>query len=151
MQHQRRTEECAPRQMPQKTIVNGTDRSSCAVSVLIADDHEPWRSMVRSFLERERQWQVFEACDGLEAVRKAAELHPDVVLLDVGMPGLNGIEAAQKIREVSPDSEIIFLSQQVDEEIVSAALRTGASAYVLKDKMAIGLLPAIRVSLQSTP
>lgn len=137
------------RQAP--TVVDSLRSSSDGIRILLADDHEPWRSVVRSFLEREKQWHVFEARDGLEAVRKAAELRPDVVILDVGMPGLNGIEAAEKIREISSDSQIIFLSQQIDEEIVSNALSTGASAYVLKDKMASGLLPAIRASLQSTP
>jgi CheY-like chemotaxis protein len=66
----------------------------------------------------------FRACDGLQAVRKAAEMRPDIILLDVGMPILNGIEAARKIRQVSPHSKIVFLTQNTDNEVISEALAT---------------------------
>jgi len=117
----------------------------------LADDFEPWRSKVRAFLKREIQWKVFEACDGLEAIRKTVELHPDVVLLDIAMPGLNGIEAAKKIRKLSPDSRIIFLTVVGDEDVMATALRTGAVGYVLKNEMASGLIPAIRACLWAQP
>ena len=125
--------------------------SSARAQLLLADDFEPWRSKVRAFLERKTQWKVFEARDGLEAIRKTVELHPDVVLLDIAMPGLNGIEAAKKIRKLSPDSGIIFLTINGDEDVMATALRTGAVAYVLKDEMVSGLIPAIRASLWAKP
>ena len=96
--------------------------SSGGIHILLADDYEPWRSRVRSFLERQTKYKISEACDGLDAVRKAVELRPDVVLLDISMPGLNGIQAAIKIRELSPDSRIIFLSQERHEDIVATLL-----------------------------
>ena len=122
------------------------------VSILLADDFEPWRSYIRSFLHENTTWNiVFEACDGCEAVQKTVELHPDVVLLDVSMPGLNGIEAAKKIRQLSPDSRIIFLSENADEEVIGAALEAGAVGYVLKREVSTELLPAVQVALQARP
>ena len=73
---------------------------------------------------------IAEASDGLEAVQKSEELKPDLVLLDIGLPKLNGIEAARRIRQLSPNSKIIFLSQVNDSEIVQAGLSTGALGYV---------------------
>jgi DNA-binding NarL/FixJ family response regulator len=131
--------------MPQEPKVIGLHRSSSAgVRILLADDFAPWRSQVRSFLQRETEWKiVFEACDGLEAVQKTVELHPDVVLLDVSMPGLNGIEAASRIRQLSPDSKIVILTQNADEDLRTAALQAGALAYVLKAEMTTELIPAV--------
>lgn len=134
--------------MPQRPGVVESHRSSTdGVRVLLADDYEPWRVQVRSFLERETQWMVFEACDGLEAVQKVEELHPEIVLLDIAMPGLNGIESARRIRRLSLDSKVIFLSEERNDDIVAAALATGAVAYVMKTEMLSGLIPAIRASL----
>ena len=75
------------------------------------------------------------------------ELSPDIVLLDINMPGLNGIEAATRIRRLSQDSRIIFLSQHADEHVIAAALKTGALAYVLKSEIVSRLIPAIRTAL----
>lgn len=103
------------------------------VSILIADDFEPWRSHVRYLMQARPKWYIVgEACDGLETVQKAEELEPDVVILDVAMPGLNGIEAATKIRSLSAKPRIIFVSGFHDEEIRDAALRAGADAYLTK-------------------
>ena len=120
--------------MPQEpTLIEFQRSSSARVRILLADDFAPWRSRLRSFLERTTAWQiVFEARNGVEAVQKTAELHPDVVLLDISMPGLNGIEAARKICELSPDSKIVMLTQNADEDLMAAALKAGALAYVLK-------------------
>ena len=130
MQYRRRKVPLQCRTNPQQW--NFLPSSSARVQILLADDFEPWRSKVRAFLKREIQWKVFEACDGLEAIRKTVELHPDVVLLDIAMPGLNGIEAAKKIRKLSPDSSIIFLTIDEDKDVMATALRTGAVAYVSK-------------------
>jgi DNA-binding NarL/FixJ family response regulator len=137
--------------MPQEPKVIGLHRSSSAgVRILLADDFAPWRSQVRSFLQRETEWKiVFEACDGLEAVQKTVELHPDVVLLDVSMPGLNGIEAASRIRHLSPDSKIVILTQNADEDLRTAALQAGALAYVLKAEMTTELIPAVQEALRT--
>ena len=75
---------------------------------------------------------VAEVGDGLEAVQKAQELKPDLILLDIGLPTLNGLEAADRIRQVAPDARIIFLTQNNDRDVVRAALRAGARGYVLK-------------------
>ena len=84
-------------------------------------------------LQTRPEWQVIaEASDGLEAVQKAEDLKPDLILLDIGLPQLNGIEAARQIRKRSPNSKIIFLSQNSDPDIVRAALSTGALGYVHK-------------------
>ena len=137
--------------MPQKPIIIASHRSSSArVNILLADDFAPWRSELRSFLECETQWMiVFEACNGLEAVQKSMELHPEIVLLDIGMPGLNGIEAARRIHQLSPASKIIILTQNADEDLMTAALQAGALAYVLKAEMATKLIPAIQAALHT--
>jgi len=138
--------------MPQRPSLDDLQRRSFDdASILLVDDSEPWRSNARSFLERETRWTVFEACDGLEAVQMTVELSPDIVLLDINMPGLNGIEAATRIRRLSQDSRIIFLSQHADEHVIAAALKTGALAYVLKSDIVRVLIPAIRIALLAKP
>ena len=93
-------------------------------------------------------WKVIaEAGDGLEAVEKATKLRPDVVLLDIAMPVLNGIEAAKRIKQASPASKIIFLTQDIDGEVRSAALATGAEGWVFKAKAACDLQPAVKAAL----
>jgi len=99
---------------------------------LIVEDHQGLCALLRSLLENETQCVVVgEASDGLQAVQKAQELQPDFVLLDLSLPKLNGMEAARRIRKVSPESKIVFLSQEPDPEIVQTALRLGAG-YLLK-------------------
>lgn len=101
--------------------------------ILLVDDSERWRLSVRLILERTAWFQVVgEASDGVEAVTQATALLPDVVVLDIGMPRLNGIEAAKKIRQACPESKIIFLSQEDDGDVRKAALGTGGLAYLLK-------------------
>jgi DNA-binding NarL/FixJ family response regulator len=119
------------------------------IRVLIVDDYEPWRRFIRlTLLAYERLQVIGEACDGLEAVPKAQELQPDLILLDIGLPHLNGIEAARKIREVSPESKILFVSENRSLDIVEKALSTGASGYVLKADGATELLAAVGAILQ---
>lgn len=115
-----------------------------AIQILIVDDFEHWRNSVRSILKGNPWFRVAgEASDGVEAVAKAAMLHPDIVLLDIGMPRLNGIEAAKRITKACPKSKIIFLTQEDSSDIQSVALDTGAVAYLLKSTAASKLLPAI--------
>ena len=139
--------------MPHKlSVVEFRPSSSAEVRVLLADDFAPWRSHVRSFLQRETKWEIiFDACDGLEAVQKTVELDPDIVLLDVSMPGLNGIEATRRICQLSPNSKVVILTQQEDEDMMTAALQAGALAYVLKAEMSTALIPAVQAALRTRP
>ena len=121
-----------------------------AARILLADDSAPWRSQLRSLLRTKAEWKIiFEACNGLEAVQKTAELNPDVVLLDIGMPGLNGIEAAIIIRDKCPNSRIIFVTENRDRDIREAAISIGASGYIVKADAANELLEAIQSALRN--
>jgi DNA-binding NarL/FixJ family response regulator len=118
------------------------------VEIMIVDDLKEWRLRLRRFLELIPGFRVVaEAADGLEAFEKAAQLFPDIVLLDIGMPILNGIEAAPRIRRASPQSGIIFLTQEDDSDIRAAALATGATAYLLKSTPVSELRHTIEKSL----
>jgi DNA-binding NarL/FixJ family response regulator len=114
------------------------------IRVLVVDDLENWRRQVHSLLQARPAWQVIaEASDGSEAVQKAEELKPDLILLEIGLPKLNGIEAARRIRQRSPSSKIIFLSQNSDLDVVRAVVGTGALGYVRKTDAGRELLPAV--------
>jgi DNA-binding NarL/FixJ family response regulator len=100
-------------------------------------------------LQARPEWQVIsEASNGLDAVQKARDLKPEIILLDIGLPKLNGIEAARRIRQLSPNSKIIFLSQNNDLDMVRAALNTGARGYVRKTDVKRELLPAVDAVLR---
>jgi len=101
--------------------------------VLVVDDHEWWRSYVCAILENHPQWLIVaEASNGLEAVDKALALKPDVILLDLGLPALNGIGTARQILTAVPHARILFLSAHRSPSILKAALSTGAHGYLLK-------------------
>lgn len=118
-------------------------------SVLIVDDYEPWRRFLRLTLALWQQLQVIaEVSDGPEAIQKAEELQPDLILLDIGLPTLNGIEAARRIQEVCPNSKILFVSENRSQDVAREALSTGAGGYVLKSNAAGELLQAIRTVLE---
>jgi DNA-binding NarL/FixJ family response regulator len=117
-------------------------------SILVVDDFEPWRHFVSTTLQKQLTLQIIgEAENGLEAVQKAEQLQPDLILLDIGLPTLNGIEAARRIREVSPTSKILFLSEDRSLDIAEAALSAGAGGYVVKSDAAAELLPAVNAVL----
>ena len=120
--------------------------------ILVADDFGPWRRAVCSMLGTQPELRVVaEAADGVEAVEKAKELKPDLVLLDVGMPRLNGIKASLSISEVSPTSKILFLSGINDPEVAQAALGAGGWAYIRKLNAPTELIPAVLGSLCTSP
>ena len=119
------------------------------VSILVVDDYEPFRQFVASALAQNSELQIIgEISDGLDAVHRAEETQPNLILLDIGLPTLNGIEAACRIRDLSPASKILFFSENRSQEIVEEALRSGAAGYVSKSDAARELLPAIEAVLQ---
>ena len=118
------------------------------IRVLIVDDYEPWRRFTRLALLAHEQLQVVgEASEGLEAVEKAQQLQPDLILLDIGLPKLNGMEAGRRIRDLSPTSKILFVSGNRAWYLAQEALRLGGSGYVVKSGAASELLAAIWVVL----
>lgn len=117
-------------------------------SILIVDDFPDWRTRVREILAAHPEWKIIsEASDGQQAVEEATELQPDIVVLDIALPRLNGIETAKIIRQKSPKSRIVFLAQDHDNEIVKAALRVGQTTYVPKSTAASQLCDAVAASL----
>jgi DNA-binding NarL/FixJ family response regulator len=118
-----------------------------SICILVVDDFEPWRRSVCSMLGARPELQVVgEAADGLEAVKKAQTLKPDLVVLDIGLPNLHGIEAANRIRQVVPSTTILFLTAMKDEDVVKAALCIGQGC-VLKSDAVTELLPAVAAVL----
>ena len=117
-------------------------------TVLVVDDSKDWRLQIRQILQARPQWKIVaEAGDGAEAVRKATDLQPDIILLDIGMPHLNGIEASKIIHQKCPQSKILFVTQDGDADIRNAALQVGALAYLLKTNVGTELLDAITNAL----
>ena len=115
------------------------------VRVLVVEDYAPFLRYIASILARTDDLQVIcEASDGLEAVHKAEELKPDLILLDIGLPTLNGLEAARQIRQLCPESKIIFVSQESDADIVQEALSSGGLGYVVKTMAGGELVAAIK-------
>jgi len=120
-----------------------------SIRILVVEDHEPFRRFVCSTLAKRPEMHIVaEATDGLEAVQKAEELQPDLILFDVGLPKLNGIEAARRIRTVSPESKILFVSQESSADVVQEALRLGALGYVAKTQAGSDLLAAVEALFQ---
>jgi DNA-binding NarL/FixJ family response regulator len=106
-----------------------------AVRILVVDDYALFRQFVVGLLGKRPELQVVgEASDGLEALQKAVELRPDLILLDIGLPSLNGIEVARQMRNLVPESKIIFLTQESSADVVQEALSLGARGYVTKSK-----------------
>jgi DNA-binding NarL/FixJ family response regulator len=131
------------------TIPAKANASNSQVRVLVVDDHEQFHQFVRSALGKMPELKIVgKAFDGLDAVHKAEDLRPDLVLLDIGLPGLNGLDAARRIRTLCPESRILFLSQESSIQVVEAALSLGARGYLIKDDAGDDLLEAIGAVIQ---
>jgi two-component system, NarL family, response regulator NreC len=117
--------------------------------ILLADDHNIVRQGIRKILEDQPDWEVVaEAGDGREAVRQALELRPDIAILDIGMPLLNGIEAASQITRRAPQVKVIILSMHPNEAYITRALQAGAKGYLLKDSADDDLIRAVNLVSQ---
>jgi len=123
--------------------------SRTLVRILVVDDHEPFRQFLHLKLQQRPELQIVgEASDGLEGVQKAKDLQPDLILLDIGLPRLNGIEAAHRIMNFFPNANILFISQVNDAAVIAAAIGNGAKGFVRKLNVNRELLPAIEAVLR---
>lgn len=119
------------------------------IRILLADDHAVVRDGVRALLEKQTDMEVVaEAADGREAAQLAEDLRPDVVIMDVGMPNLNGIDATRRILNAHPQIAVVILSMHQDESYVLRSLKAGAKGYLLKDSLRSDVLDAIRAVAQ---
>ena len=117
--------------------------------ILVVEDFEPLRRVICSTLQQREDFQVNgEAGDGLEAIQKSEELQPDLILLDISLPKLNGIEAARRIGKVAPKAKILFLTQNTSRDVATAALSTGASGYIVKSHAGEVLFEALEAVSQ---
>lgn len=117
------------------------------VRILLADDHTLFCSLLRDLLEPEFE-VVGSVRDGREMLEAASSLHPDVVLVDIGMPSLNGLDAGRRLKQLSPQVKLIYLTMNNSLEYAQEALRAGASAFILKNSLTSELLQAIRDALK---
>lgn len=119
------------------------------IRVLVVDDHEPWRRLVISELLKKPECKIVgEVDDGLAALDAATRLAPDLILLDIALPSLTGIEVARRLQAIAPNSKILFLSAHISPAIVDAALTAGARGYVVKMDAGQELLEAIDAIMQ---
>ena len=145
-------------------FTGGASLQTPSVRVLVADDFAPWRRLLHSILQDKPELTVIcEVSDGLEAVQKARELQPDLIILDIGLPSLSGIEAARQIRTIVPKAKILFVSENYSIDIAKSTLSAGGSGYVIKSDAGSELLTAVetvflgrqfvsaRLTAQSTP
>ena len=126
----------------------GRQQQLVPVRILVVDDFAEWRRAIASIITEDPGLEVIgEASDGLEAVEKCQQLQPDLVLLDVGLPEICGLEAARRIREVSPGTKILFLTAAPSREVMRAALEIGAVGYISKADASRDLMPAVRAAV----
>ncbi len=120
-----------------------------SVRVLIVDDFAEWRQFVCRAVGEITDLQIIaEASDGEEAVQKAKDLKPDLVVLDIGVPRLNGIEVAREIRKLCPECRIIFLTENLSKDVTEECFRAGANGYVVKSAAADDLISAINAAVK---
>jgi DNA-binding NarL/FixJ family response regulator len=114
------------------------------IRILVVDDHDMVRRQLCLLLRAQPDLEVIcEAVDGEAAIRRAGELHPDVILLDISLPGLDGFTTARHIREVAPEAEILFVSQHDTMQMVREAIRAGGRGYIVKLDIVSELVPAV--------
>ena len=117
--------------------------------ILLVEDFKPYRALAKSILRTNPNLDLIcEAEDGVAAVDQAQQLKPDVILMDIGLPNLNGMAAARRIRDLVPFSKIVFLTQETDIEVAREAFSLGAWGYVVKNRAATDLLPALASIMQ---
>jgi DNA-binding NarL/FixJ family response regulator len=122
-----------------------------SLRILIADDHEVVRHGIRSLIEGHAGWEVCgEAVDGRDAVEKASALNPDLALLDIGMPNLNGLDAARQILKTAPRTRVLILSMHNSDQVVREVLEVGARGFVLKSDAARDLVAAVEALQRRT-
>jgi DNA-binding NarL/FixJ family response regulator len=113
--------------------------------ILVVDDFAPWRSFLKTLLVVTPEWQIGgEAINGADALKKAQELQPDLVLLDIDLPDVSGIDLARQLQIVAPNTKIVFLTAESSSDIANVALSTGALGYLLKSQVISELLPALK-------
>lgn len=113
------------------------------LTILVVEDHAPFRQLICMALEGRAEFKTIEAADGWEAIRKAEELQPHVILLDINLPMMHGFDVAQRIRRLAPDARLVFMSQESSTDVVREALNLGAHGYIQKVSAATDLFPAI--------
>ena len=111
--------------------------------ILLVDDFEDFRRFVRSAQQQRTEFEITEASDGLQAVERAEKLDADLILLDIGLPRMNGFEVARRVRYLAPGAKILFVSQESSPDVVRKALSIGARGYIHKLRAGSDLLPAI--------
>src|ERR1700724_3840573 len=120
-------------------------RRTKKLRILVADEHELVRRGIRGILGARRAWTVVgEARDGREAIEKANRLKPDVAILDISMPDLDGLQATRRIRDASPNTEVVVLTMHESDQMVHQVLDAGALGYVLKSDLAANLVKAVK-------
>jgi len=125
-----------------------SEESLQPIRVLVVEDFEEFRRRVCSALYQRPEFEVIEASDGLEAVWKAEESQPDLILLDLGLPKMSGIAAARQIRRLTPRAKLLFLTQETDADVIRETFRIGGRGYVHKTRTGSDLLPAIDAVLR---
>ena len=114
--------------------------------ILVVEDYEPFRKFVCALLQENGRFQISQASAGAEVAEKCRELKPDLILLDIGLPDVNGLEVARRVRELAPATKIVFLSAESDEDIVKEALSLG-EGYIHKSRVQGDLLPTVEALL----
>ena len=116
--------------------------------ILVVEDHERFRRFLRASLARRAETEIFEVSDGPAAIEKAEALQPDVILLDLGLPGLHGLDVARQLPRIAPRSKVLVVSNELDPDVIHEALQVGARGYLHKLRCDADLMPAIDAVLE---